>query len=274
MVLVVLYHLDVPGLRGGFVGVDLFFVISGYLITTLLVREVDRSGGVAVGDFLRRRVRRLWPLAWVVLAAVAVAGVVGIWDASQRKALPVETAAALALVANWQQALSGGYVRQFVAPSPLRHFWSLAIEEQFYLLWPVALLGAAKLTARWAPRRRNLVPGAMVGVLVAVSVGSGFVMDPAWAYLSTVTRMVALLAGAALALAWRSHPMDAPTGPKVRPVLAVAGTVGAVVVAVVAVLARPEDPWLGHGGFTVVAVAGAFALKSELLKGGLEGHDH
>ena len=262
VVLVVLYHLDVPGLRGGFVGVDLFFVISGYLITTLLLREVDRSGGIAVGDFLRRRVRRLWPLAWVVLAAVAVAGAVGIWDAGQRKALPVETAAALALVANWQQALSGGYVRQFVAPSPLRHFWSLAIEEQFYLLWPVALLGAAALTNRFAPRRRSLVPGLMVGALAVVSVVSGFFMDPSWAYLSTVTRMVALLAGAALALAWRSHPLDAPTGPKVRPVLAAAGAAGAVVVALVAVLARPEDPWLGHGGFTVIALAGTAVVAA------------
>ena len=262
MVLVVLYHLDVPGLGGGFVGVDLFFVISGYLITALLLRDVDRFGGIALRDFLRRRARRLWPLAWVVLAAVAVAGAVGVWDASQRKALPVETAAALALVANWQQALSGGYVRQFVAPSPLRHFWSLAIEEQFYLLWPAALMGAAALTNRWAPRRRNLVPGLVIGVLAVISVVAGFFMDPAWAYLSTVTRMVALLAGAALALAWRPHPLAAPRGPRVHRTLVAVGAAGAVVVALVAVLARPEDRWLGHGGFALIAVAGTAVVAA------------
>ncbi|MFM7062744.1 MAG: acyltransferase family protein [Actinomycetes bacterium] len=269
VVLVVLYHLGVPGLGGGFVGVDLFFVISGYLITALLLREVDRTGGIAVGDFLRRRVRRLWPLAWVVLAAVAVAGAVGVWDASQRKALPVETAAALALVANWQQALGGGYVRQFVAPSPLRHFWSLAIEEQFYLLWPAALLGATALAARWTPRRRSLVPAVMVAALVLVSVASGFAMDPSWAYLSTVTRMVALLAGAALALAWRPHPLAAPVGPRVYPALLAAGAAGAVVVGVLAVVARPEDAWLGHGGFALVALAGTAVVAACL--GGVGG---
>ena len=100
LALVLAYHLGVPGFGGGFVGVDLFFVLSGYLITSLLVDEHGRTGGVSLRAFWARRVRRLWPLSWITLCLVALAGLVGVWNADQRSTLPGQTAAATAQVAN------------------------------------------------------------------------------------------------------------------------------------------------------------------------------
>ena len=157
---VVAYHLD--ALQGGFVGVDVFFVMSGYLITTLLMRERSHTGAISLRAFWGRRIRRLWPLAWAVLLAVAAAGLVGVWDADQQRRLPGQTAASLLNVANWWQLTHGGYTELFVAPSPLRHFWSLAVEEQFYLAWPLLMAGLLVLAARrgrarWrAAARRSL----------------------------------------------------------------------------------------------------------------------
>jgi peptidoglycan/LPS O-acetylase OafA/YrhL len=251
--LVLLYHLDVPGFSGGFLGVDLFFVLSGYLITTLLLGESRRHGSIALRGFWARRARRLWPLAWLSLSAVAVAGLLGAWNADQLRQLPAETVAALLHVANWWEAAHGGYVQAFAAPSPLRHFWSLAVEEQFYMVWPVLVAGALALGAG---RRRPLAAmWATIGVLAAVSVAAGFVVSPTVAYLGTITRSIALLAGAALALAWRDWPLRGPRGATARRLASAAGVAGALALVAVMAVAHPESPWLAEGGFTVVAAA-------------------
>jgi peptidoglycan/LPS O-acetylase OafA/YrhL len=188
---VVAYHLD--ALRGGFVGVDVFFALSGYLITTLLLRERSRTGAIALRAFWGRRIRRLWPLAWSLLLAVAVAGLAGVWDADQLRRLPGQTAASVLNVANWWQLTHGGYTEQFVAPSPLRHFWSLAVEEQFYLVWPLAMAGLLVLAAR----RGRWVLWAALAALSAVSFVAAWTATPEAAYLRTDTRMIGLLVGAA-----------------------------------------------------------------------------
>jgi len=260
--LVVAYHLDVPGVPGGFVGVDLFFVLSGYLITALLVSESDRAGAVSIRAFLRRRVRRLWPLAWLLLTLVAVAGLTGVWGADRQSLLPGETAASFANVANWWAIGHGGYVASFTAPSPLRHFWSLAVEEQFYLLWPVLLVGL--LAASRRHRRFAAVPMAGVVALAAASVAVGFATTPAWAYLATPTRAVELLAGAALALAWRRWPLSGPDRPEARAAWGVAAVAGSLVVASVALAAHPGDRWLSRGGFALIGLAGAGIIAGAL----------
>jgi len=276
--LVLAYHLGVPGFGGGFVGVDLFFVLSGYLITSLLVDEHGRTGSVSLRSFWARRVRRLWPLSWITLSLVAAAGLVGVWDADQRATLPGQTAAATAQVANWWQMLHGGYVDRFSAPSPLRHMWSLSVEEQFYVLWPLLMVGALVVAARLGRRAGRAVPWLLVGVLSAGSVALGFVVTPAHASLSTATRAVALRAGAALALAWSRHPLDGPGvraafgTRRTRWLLGAAGAAGAVVLAVVTVVARPEAPWLGRGGFALVAVA-CTALLAAVVGGPFELRD-
>ncbi len=139
VLLVVLYHAGVPGLTGGFVGVDVFFVISGYLITTHLLAELARTGRLSLAAFYGRRVRRLLPLSLVVLMTTVVVS----WSFLP----PVETRATFtdarwtALFAmNVRLALQGVDYQANAEPSVLQHYWSLGVEEQFYALWPVALL--------------------------------------------------------------------------------------------------------------------------------------
>jgi peptidoglycan/LPS O-acetylase OafA/YrhL len=266
---VVVYHADEQLLPGGFVGVDVFFVLSGYLITALLLHEHDRSGSVSLRGFWRRRVRRLWPLAWVVLGVVALVGLTGVWGEDQQRTLGAQTAAALANVANWWQGLNGGYLESGTAPSPLRHFWSLSVEEQFYLFWPLLLLGLLALAARFGPgtRRAAGVVWAGLVLLFAASAVSAAVTDPLTAYLATHTRAVALIAGAGLAFALRARPLSGPTGHRARSVVSAWAGVGTGVLLWVAVTATPEDPWLRRGGFSVIAVAAAGVVALAVTAG-------
>lgn len=260
----VVYHLDESLLPGGFVGVDLFFVLSGYLITTLLLGEHARSGGrLDLRGFWGRRIRRLWPVAWLVLCGVAVAGLAGVWSAERERSLGVETAAALANVYNWWQVANGGYVQQFVSPSPLRHFWSLAIEEQFYLVWPLVLIGLLALVRRWG--RGAMWAG--LGVLAGASIVSAAVSSPEQAYLGTLSRAVALVAGAALAWWFRDTPMRAPVSVGWRRFRLAWGLAGTAVVVAVMLRATPETPVLHRGGFTVVALACAGIIALALGPG-------
>jgi peptidoglycan/LPS O-acetylase OafA/YrhL len=181
--LVLLFHAGVPFVRGGNIGVDVFFVISGFLITGLLVREVSTTGRVDLPAFYARRARRILPSAGVVLV-LTVAG-----TALLAPALLADTgraAAAAALQgANWWLLAAGDL------HVPLTHYWSLAVEEQFYLVWPVLLLLA---------RRRPLLA---LGVLSAVSYAASVLVTPGnelLAYLGTGTRMWQFGLGAALAL--------------------------------------------------------------------------
>ncbi|MHB8438826.1 MAG: acyltransferase family protein [Acidimicrobiales bacterium] len=204
---VVAYHLGIPGLAGGYLGVDLFFVLSGFLITSLLVEERLETRRLALGSFWGRRARRLLPALLVLLCIVALAAAAG-WLAGtpDPATLRADALATLAYVANWHQLFAGqSYFAQFQAPSPLAHTWSLAIEEQFYVLWPLVLVGLFALTSRLALARRHLV-------LMACSVlgASGSAAWMAWLathgasvdrlYYGTDTRAFDLLAGATLAV--------------------------------------------------------------------------
>src|SRR3990167_8905445 len=132
---VLAYHAGLPWARGGFLGVDAFFVLSGYLITSLLLAEWRAAGSIDLVAFWTRRARRLLPALFLVLAGV-VGYATAFAEPGQLGALRQDALATLGYVANWRQVFAGeSYFDQFSAPSPLRHTWSLAIEEQWYLLW-------------------------------------------------------------------------------------------------------------------------------------------
>jgi peptidoglycan/LPS O-acetylase OafA/YrhL len=212
---VVAYHLGLPWARGGYLGVDLFFVLSGFLITSLLLEEHADRGSIRLGSFWARRARRLLPALFVMVAAVMVFCVVdgryGTTDlvaAIDLSQLRDQALATLLYVANWQFIASQhSYFAQFSAPSPLQHTWSLAIEEQFYLVWPFVTLG---LVAKGLAARRRLG----IWVTVAIAVGSTVLMavlftpgtDPSRVYYGTDTRLADLAVGAVLAWATARRP--------------------------------------------------------------------
>ncbi|MCU1353208.1 MAG: hypothetical protein JWM05_2417, partial [Acidimicrobiales bacterium] len=153
---VVLYHGGVSWGRGGFLGVDVFFVISGFLITTLLVEEWRATGRIALGEFWARRVRRLLPALALVLVAVAAYAALLAPDVT-RRALRADGLATLFYVANWRLVLSHqSYFEQLAGPSPLLHTWSLAVEEQWYLVWPLLVAAVAAVGHRVGDRRGAL----------------------------------------------------------------------------------------------------------------------
>jgi peptidoglycan/LPS O-acetylase OafA/YrhL len=203
VLLVVLYHFWPERLPGGFVGVDVFFVISGFLITSHLHREVRTRGRIALGQFYARRARRLLPASLLVLVVSAAATLVFL-PATRWASTAGEVLASGLYVQNW--VLAGravDYSASQTAASTVQHFWSLSVEEQFYLLWPPLILGLLFLARRMASGRRDVV---LLGGILVVSAASlawsvyATATDQAAAYFTTPTRIWELGAGAALAL--------------------------------------------------------------------------
>src|SRR4051812_16049700 len=144
VIAVLLFHGGVSWARGGFLGVDLFFVLSGYLITSLLLDELRRTGTIGLGGFWSRRARRLVPALLLVVAAVGASALL-VDPPGGLATLRGDGIATLGYIANWHYIAEGAsYFGQTAAPSPLRHTWSLAIEEQFYLLWPLIVLAICR----------------------------------------------------------------------------------------------------------------------------------
>lgn len=257
---VLAYHAGLPFARGGFLGVDAFFVLSGYLITSLLLAEWRANGTVNLAAFWARRARRLLPALFLVLAAIAGYAVVSA-ESAQLDKLRSDSLSALGYFTNWRLAFSGeSYFDQFSLPSPLRHTWSLAIEEQWYVVWPL-LLTALLWWRRGSPR-------VLLAVAVALAAGSALLMawlydpqaDPSRVYYGSDTRAQSLLVGAILAMLLARHgPVYAPAARWLLQITAVAS------VAYIGWLwiATPDDsPFLYRGGFLLSAVAVAVVITA------------
>ena len=200
--LVLIFHIWPSALPGGYVGVDVFFVISGYLITGLLVRAALRDGRISLLDFYARRARRLLPAATAVLAATFAGMFVFLpearWEETAR-----QIAASALYVQNWMLAwLSVDYLGAENAASPVQHYWSLSIEEQFYFVWPLVMIGAIYLSRRLDLSLRRTFVFALSFIFVASLATSVLLTasEPAQAYFVTHTRMWELALGGLLAL--------------------------------------------------------------------------
>ncbi len=251
---VLLYHGRVPWFPGGFLGVDVFFVLSGYLITSLLLAEYRRSGGVDLRRFWMGRARRLLPAAVTVIAVCLL--IVAIFYTSDLGRLRGDALASLLYVNNWHQILAHhSYFAAFGRPSLLQHYWSLAVEEQFYLVWPILLIWAlTRWGQRWVVAGTALLAAASAGLMVLLfNQGS----DPSRVYYGTDTRATPLMVGALLAFAWPLGQMTARTGPRARTVLDCIGALGLGVLILAIVTWHDYDPFPYHGGFVIVALAAA-----------------
>lgn len=217
--------------KGGFVGVDVFFVISGFLITGLLVREWKRTGTIAFGAFYRRRIKRILPVSLLVIAATLLTAKF-LFAAPRFSDTASDSLWATLFSANWRFLLQGSDYFQADGPiSPLRHYWSLAVEEQFYFVWPWVLLAALVwLTRRGASQRVALrAAGWLIAVLSLASFFWAMLetsSNPGAAYFSSFSRAWELGLGAMLAFA---VPMLERMPDRLRPILANAGLLGIVV---------------------------------------------
>lgn len=202
VLLVMLYHAKVPGIRGGFVAVDVFFVVSGFLITGLLLRELSLTGRVSFRRFYARRAKRLLPAGTLVLVVTALA--TWIWlPVSRWPSVATDIRGAALFVVNWVfAARSTDYLGAQEAASPVQHFWSLSVEEQFYFMWPALLMGIAMLGLRWGGRLRRSLLAAMGLVFVPSLAYSWWASThtPASAYFSTFTRLWEMALGGLVAL--------------------------------------------------------------------------
>lgn len=286
---VMAFHGGIPFLPGGFLGVDAFFVLSGFLITTLLVGEWRRRGTIHLRGFWARRARRLLPaLFLVVVFVVCYAAFVappGTYPDVRADAL-----AALFYVANWHFIAAGSnYFVQSSAVSPLTHTWSLAVEEQFYLVWPLLVLGILRLFHRLRPLLIVTVAGAF-GSAVEMFVLFRHGTDLTRLYDGTDTHAQSLMVGAALAVALAMLPryrvLDAdpegrapagdrssrstPSARTVRTVFVLAGSAGVVANTLLWWRASYSSPFLWQGGFLLADLATAAVLLSVVsLPGGL-----
>jgi peptidoglycan/LPS O-acetylase OafA/YrhL len=265
VILVILFHVVPGGLPGGGLGVDIFFVLSGFLITGLLVTEKSATGRIRLRSFWARRARRLLPaLAILLLVCTSAALFVGgdVLVGIGRQLLGAAT-----FSSNWLAIASGTSYFAGTTPELFRNLWSLAVEEQFYLIWPFVVLLVALLRWRWI----------RFGIFVAVAAASATAMileyspkvDPTRLYYGTDTHSFGLALGAALAVAvggMPQHPLEWPRWS--RRALGIAGTTGVGGLIAISILVPAESALMFQGGFAAVALLSAIAILGAILPGG------
>ena len=290
VVAVILYHTNNGWLPGGFIGVEVFFVISGYLITLLLIGEHEKTGRIALKEFWMRRARRLLPALFLMMALLMVYS--AIFERDTLGKLRGDVIAGVAYITNWYQIWTGAGYTALLDFAPLRHLWSLAVEEQFYLIWPLVMVALMRLGRRRLPEisRWLVLTALLLAVITGLlyhpgqlgtpdvapeafwSVGGHSVSKMDALYLSTFTRATGLLLGAALAMIWR--PVAVMRGPirdkgLLLDGLAVLGlgALGALAWFLHVQVDGRADPWLFRGGFLATDFATLLVIAAVTHRG-------
>ena len=259
---VIAYHMGMPWAPSGLLGVTVFFVLSGYLITSLLLIEWDNTKKIDLPQFWLRRVRRLFPA--IVFVILCTAALCTVFDHALLTKMRDDVVAALLWFTNWWYTFRDmSYFDALGAPSPLTHFWSLAIEEQFYLIWPVVLFIAHKAHVKRTTMRNTTL---VLALLSALEMALLFdpQADPSRVYYGTDTRAFSLLIGAWLAFVWPSHLLGAKGSVRLtkrtRQVLDGVGILALVALLGIIVFVSGFSPFLYRGGILLASIFTAIVI--------------
>ena len=258
---VVVYHTNLGILSGGFLGVDIFFVLSGFIITTLLLNECADRGRISLTDFYARRIRRLVP-ALVVLLAVVFA-VTGLLLPDAAYSVKQDGFWALGFALNWHYVVQEqSYFMSMARPPMLQHLWSLAIEEQFYIVWPLVLIALTRVKSSLVSARQAIFAISSLGA-VAITVNMSQMAqllhmpnqhDPTRLYFGTDTHSMGLLVGCAFAATWNFSKLHSHVTPDRRTALHIAGMGLLAGLWALVNSANEQQPWLYNGGFFAISV--------------------
>jgi peptidoglycan/LPS O-acetylase OafA/YrhL len=264
---VIAYHLKFEWAEGGLLGVGVFFTLSGYLITDILLNQVRRSGRIEFKSFWLARARRLLPALFVMLTVVmAWVTLIGPHQPGEFRA---EALAAAGYVNNWWLIFNDvSYFARFAPPTPLKHLWSLSVEEQFYIVWPLLLLLGIKLVPE--VKYSTGVRFRLAAVTLGAAVVSGILMailyepslDPSRVYYGTDTRALELLSGAALAMVWPSRQLKTNVPREARSMIDAAGVLGLVVIGLMFWRVSEFSPFLYRGGFALLGLASVLTVAT------------
>nr|WP_276561311.1 acyltransferase family protein [Bacillus paramycoides] len=257
---VILYHINFNWMPGGFLGVTVFFVLSGYLITDILAMEWKRNKRIDLKKFWLSRARRLLP-GMVVMLVITLAWIT-IFHSSLLEKMCGDSLAALFYVSNWWYIYHKlSYFDNFNQLSPLNHFWSLAVEEQFYVVWPFIISLGFYYIKKQSRMILLICLGAAASALaMAILYEPG--ADPSRIYYGTDTRAFSLLIGAALALLWPSNRLANKIIPKARLILDVVGGTALIIILVMFWKTNQYDPFLYNGGMVLLSIATALLVAN------------
>lgn len=258
---VIIYHAEVSLLVGGFLGVDVFFVLSGFLITSLLIEELARTNTVDRARFYLRRIRRLMPALFLVLFFSVLVSGLFVLDAAYhvRRDLPW----AITFVLNWSYLFfEQSYFVNISRPPLLQHLWSLSIEEQFYVIWPIMLIGLYKIKiGNISPRVKIFVASAILAIastfwMIYLSISNGFPIpnDPSRVYFGTDTHAMGLLVGCAAAALWRYEKLNERVTPDRATVMNALGLFSIAGLAYFFLFVNELNEFLYRGGFFVLSI--------------------
>jgi peptidoglycan/LPS O-acetylase OafA/YrhL len=262
---VIVFHLGFGWAPGGLLGVGIFFTLSGYLITDILLAQYAQRGHIKLGRFWLARARRLLPALFLMLAIVLAW--VTVFGPAQPDQFRKAVVSAIFYVNNWQQILDNvSYFARFAPEGPLNHLWSLSVEEQFYIVWPFLLLLGVKLV-RETPLPSGVRPRLAIAT-VALALVSSILMavlyhpslDPSRIYYGTDTRAGGLLFGAALAMVWPSRRLSRKITLQARNTLDALGVLGLLIIAVMIWRTGEFSSFLYQGGFVVLSLATVLVL--------------
>ncbi|AHI55788.1 acyltransferase family protein [Listeria ivanovii] len=260
VIAVISYHLNFSWAKGGFIGVDIFFVLSGYLITNILLTQWEKTQTLQLKQFWLRRFRRLIPAVYIMIVVVVIYSV--LFHPEILKNLRGDAIASFFYVSNWWFIFHNvSYFDSFGLPSPLKNLWSLAIEEQFYLIWPAFLL----VFLRWVKNPKLLLKiviglGLLSAIWMTILYDPG--TDPSRVYYGTDTRAFDLLAGCALAFVWPFNRLSPVVPKKSKAVLNIAGTLSILLFLVFTAFVSEYQPFLYRGGLLFVAIIGVTMIAT------------